>query len=138
MTPNFLPLVLVLLEAHHEAGSTSFEAAVIHAAVHGWMEGHLAAPGHLPGPPGEMPDPPFPNPADQALQDIVDETHRRFAEDERVGAVAFAVGEGWRAGHQAGKLCTGCAILGADDPLASAMRAGRGSFHYLPEGLGPF
>jgi Domain of unknown function (DUF1905) len=90
MDRSVLPLVTVLngvFEA--EAAPTRLEV-VLHACVHGWMEGHLAAPGHAVsgGASEDMPAPPFPpresdqlraidgEPFDGALMAQGDGTHR--------------------------------------------------------------
>ena len=99
---NALPLLLTISETFTAAeAGVSLEARILHAAVHGWMEGHLSSPGHRfdPGNVGTMPEPPFPDPNDQQLHQIVEETMRRFREGEEPAAAAFAAALGWQAGR---------------------------------------
>jgi hypothetical protein len=115
-----------------ERGS-SFKARILHATVHGWMEGHLSSPGHRfdRGNVSRMPDPPFPDPKDLPLGQIVEEASRRFREGEEPAAVAFGAALGWQAGRATAGECPGCAPKGFDDPVASAMREGRGEIRFI-------
>jgi hypothetical protein len=94
--------------------------------------GHLSSPGHRLDPDnvGNMPNPPFPHPEDPQLGEIVDETRRRFREGEEPAAVAFAAALGWQAERATAGECPGCAPPGYDDPVASAMREGRGNLRF--------
>lgn len=126
---NVLPLLVTVSETFTDAErDTSFESRVVHAAVHGWMEGHLSAPGHQFDIEnvGEMPEAPFPHPDDPQLREIVDEVLRRFRQGEEPAAVAFAAALGWQAGRATAGECLGCAPEGHDEPVAMAMREGRG------------
>jgi hypothetical protein len=69
MDRNVMPLVLTVTEAVEDDGAfetrmpSPLHAMVMQVAVHAWMEGHLAAPGHIvrDEPTDEtMPAPPFP------------------------------------------------------------------------------
>lgn len=131
--PNALPLLLTISETFTEAErGTSLEARIVHAAVHGWMEGHLSSPGHRldPANVGEMPEPPFPHPDDPQLGQIVVDASRRFRHGEEPAAVAFAAALGWQAGRASAGECPGCAPKGHDDPVARAMREGRGHVRF--------
>ena len=131
MDSNPLPLLLTISETF--AGEPeSFHSRVLHAAVHGWMEGHLAAPGHRfdPDRVGGMPKPPFPDPDDERMPGIIEEALARFSEGEEPGAIAFAAALGWQAGRNAGLDCPGCAPEGHQDPLARAMRAGTAEMRF--------
>lgn len=125
---NALPLLLTISETCiDDSTPPSTVGRIIHAAVHGWMEGHLAAPGHKLDPTniGEMPDAPFPDPSDRRLKQIIEETETRFAgEKEEAAAVCFAAALGWQAGRQAGMDCPGCATVGWDTVEAKALRGG--------------
>lgn len=131
---NALPLLLTITETFSipSAHGASLEERIVHAAVHGWMEGHLSAPGHRfdPSHVGGMPDPPFPDPDDPQLQQIVEEARRRFREGEEPAAAAFAAALGWQAGRATSGECPGCAPKGYDDPVARALREGRGKIEF--------
>jgi hypothetical protein len=129
---NALPLLFTITESLTERPVPSFELRIVHAAVHGWMEGHLGAPDHKLDPRyiGEMPSAPFPDPSDRRLLQIVDETKERFGEGEEPAAVAFAVARAWKQGLAAGQECLGCAPQGHDDPDARAMRSGAGKVEF--------
>jgi hypothetical protein len=131
MDSNPLPLLLTISETFTDEPD-SFRARVVHAAVHGWMEGHLAAPGHHLDPDrvGGMPNPPFPSPEDERMRTVVEEALRRFSEGEEPGAIAFAAALGWQAGRIAGGDCPGCAPESHQDPLALAMRAGTAEIRF--------
>ncbi|MGH3008549.1 MAG: hypothetical protein ACRDLM_03975 [Gaiellaceae bacterium] len=131
---NALPLLLTISESFTGAErGASLEGRLVHAAVHGWMEGHLASPSHRLDPDnvGEMPDPPFPHPDDPQLGQIVAEASRRFREGEEPAAVAFAAALGWQAGRATAVECPGCAPTGHDEPAARAMREGRGDVRFV-------
>lgn len=131
---NPLPLLLIVSETFTDAErGTSFETRAVHAAVHGWMEGHLSSPGHHldPNNVGEMPEPPFPSQDDPQLKQIVEEVLSRFREGEEPAAVAFAAALGWQAGRATAGECIGCAPEGHDDPAAIAMRQGRGEIRFV-------
>ena len=135
---NALPLLLTVSETFTEGErETSFESRVVHAAVHGWMEGHLSSPGHQLDPDhvGEMPEPPFPSQDDPQLKEIVEEDLRRFREAEEAAAVAFAAALGWQAGRatagecpwmRAGRprrpVCNGDATGSGRDPVSCSTR----------------
>ena len=64
---NALPLLLTVSETFNDSErETPFDARVAHAAVHGWMDGHLSSPGHIldPANVGDMPESPFPRRGD--------------------------------------------------------------------------
>ena len=132
---NVLPL-LTVLEAIFSTGEPSdrFEA-VLQAAVHGWMEGHLSAPGHVVSgdTTEEMPAPPYPPRESAALRAILHEVMGRFGSGEEPGAALCAAARGWQAGRQAGLDCPGCALENADQPVARAIRAGRGEYRFHPD-----
>jgi hypothetical protein len=131
---NALPLLLTISETFTDAErGTSLEGRIVHAAVHGWMEGHLSAPGHDfdPANVGGMPEPPFPHSNDPQLGQIIDETSRRFRNGEEPAAVAFAAALGWQAGRATAGECLGCAPEGYDEPVARAMREGRGGVRFV-------
>jgi len=130
---NALPLLLTISETFTgDERESPFEARVVHAAVHGWMEGHLSSPGHRLDPDhvGEMPEPPFPHPDDPQLGQIIDEVAGRFREGEEPAAVAFAAALGWQAGRATAGECPGCAPPRHDDPKAMAMRKGWGEVRF--------
>lgn len=90
---NPLPLLLTISETFAEKSPVpSLQERIVHAAVHGWMEGHLAAPGHRldPAYAGDMPAAPFPDPHDRRLGQIIKESVGRFGDGEEPAAVAFA------------------------------------------------
>lgn len=122
---NPLPLALTIVEGFTPQPQ-ELVARVAHAAVHGWMEGHLAAPGHRHDPrfTGSMPASPFPDPHDRRVTAIIVETLERFGDGEEPAAVAFAAALGWQQGRSAGAACPGCAVEGWQNPSAQAMRAG--------------
>ena len=130
---NPLPVLLTISETFTDAErDTSLQDRLVHAAVHGWMEGHLSSPGHRLDPDNvsDMPEPPFPHPDDPQLRQILEETSRRFREGEEPAAVAFAAALGWQAGRATAGECPGCAPPGHDDPAAKAMREGRGEIRF--------
>jgi hypothetical protein len=123
---NAMPLLLTISESFTEKPQPSLKERIVHAAVHGWMEGHLAAPNHRIDPTftGEMPAAPWPDPTDRRLKRIIEEATERFDEGEEPAAVAFAAALGWKQGRAAGQECPGCALEGHDDPFVQAMRSG--------------
>lgn len=133
-------LVAHVLLSPLDAGEVAdVRTAALQGAAHGWMEGHLAAPGHREGPErhGEMPSPPFPDPADPdgSLREILDQVVEAHEEHQVTAAFLHAVALGIRAGDRAGRACSGCSIgHDAADPGFSAanIRAGLGSFAYVP------
>lgn len=130
---NALPLLLTISETFTDAErDTSLQERLVHATVHGWMEGHLSSPGHRLDRDnvGDIPESPFPNPDDPQLRHIVDEASRRFRDGEEPAAVAFAAALGWQAGRATAGECPGCAPPGHDDPAAKAMREGRGEIRF--------
>src|SRR5512134_3208300 len=119
MDRNAMPLLTVLNGLFSGAAAPTLFELVLGACVHGWMEGHLAAPGHsvAGGAGDDMPAPPFP-PRDSAeLSAIVAEVMGRFGAGEEPAAAACAAALGWQAGRQAGLDCPGCALENADQPL---------------------
>lgn len=133
MDTNPLPLLLTISETFAEKSPVpSLQERIVHAAVHGWMEGHLAAPGHRldPAYAGDMPAAPFPDPHDRRLGQIIKESVERFGDGEEPAAVAFAAALGWKQGREAGQECTGCAPEGHDHPAARAMRSGAGEVEF--------
>jgi hypothetical protein len=132
MDTNALPLLLVISESFTEKPVPTLGQRIVHAAVHGWMEGHLAAPGHQLDPEnvGEMPAAPFPDPHDRRLEQIIKEASERFGDGEEPAAVAYAAALGWRQGPEAGQECPGCAPRGHEDPDARAMRSGAGEVEF--------
>ena len=131
MDTNPLPLLLTISETFSDEPEP-FHSRVLHAAVHGWMEGHLAAPGHQLDPDrvGGMPNPPFPGPDNERMPGILEETLGRFSEGEEPGAIAFAAALGWQAGRNAGLDCPGCAPESHQDPLARSMRTGTAEMRF--------
>lgn len=131
----------VLLAPLDTGEITEVKSAVLQGAVHGWMEGHLAAPGHREGElrPGAMPSPPFPDPDDPdgELREIVSTVIDQYDTDQVVEAFLHAIALGMRAGDRAGRACEGCSI-GLDatdhDLNAANIRAGLGRFDYVPPG----
>ena len=128
---NALPLLFTIYEGFTEKSPVpSLQGRIVHAAVHGWMEGHLAAPDHQLDPEyvGEMPSAPFPDPHDRRLEQIIKETSERFSDGEEPAAVSFAAALGWKHGRAAGQECPGCAPQGHDDPFPprNAFRRWRG------------
>jgi hypothetical protein len=132
MDRNVLPLMTVLNGVFEAEAAPTLLEVVLQACVHGWMEGHLAAPGHVVagGATESMPAPPFPRDDSAELRAIVDEVMRRFADGEEPAAAACAAALGWRAGRQAGLDCPGCALENADQPIARAIRAGAGEYRF--------
>ena len=49
---------------------------------------------------------------------------------EELGAALCAAALGWQAGRQAGLDCPACALENADQPIARAIRAGRGEYRF--------
>ncbi len=136
MDRNVLPLLTVLNGVFEAGTAPTLPEVVLQACVHGWMEGHLAAPGHIVagGTTEEMPSPPFPPRDSDELRAIVDAVMRRFAPGEEPAAAASAAALGWQAGRQAGLDCPGCALENADQPLARAIRAGAGEYRFHDTG----
>jgi hypothetical protein len=136
MDRNVMPLMTVLNGVFEAGAAPTLQEVVLQACVHGWMEGHLAAPGHVvaAGATEDMPAPPFPPRDSDQLRAIVDEVMRRFAAGEEPAAAACAAALGWRAGRQAGLDCPGCALENADQPLARAIRAGAGEYRFHDTG----
>src|SRR5262245_45413927 len=99
-----MPLLLTISESFTEKPEPSLRDRIVHAAVHGRMEGHLAAPDHRIDPTytGTMPAAPFPDPTDRRLRQIIVEALERFDEGEEPAAVAFAAALGWKQGRAAG------------------------------------
>jgi len=134
---NALPLLLTIYGSFTEKPVPTLQQRIVHAAVHGWMEGHLAAPDHQLDPEyvGEMPSAPFPDPHDRRLEQIIKETSERFGDGEEPAAVAFAAALGWKQGRAAGQECPGCALQGHEHPAVRAMRSGEGKVEFrLPDG----
>ncbi|UTI63894.1 hypothetical protein NBH00_21435 [Paraconexibacter antarcticus] len=131
----------VLLAALDSGEVRDVRNGALHGAVHGWMEGHLAASGHREGAvmPGDMPSPPFPDPDDPdgLLHGIVSTVMDTYDPDQVVEAFLHAVALGMRAGSEAGQRCGGCSIsLDLTDRYLNAanIRAGLGHFAYIPPG----
>ena len=130
---NATPLLTVILGLFSSGEAHDRFDVVLHAAVHGWMEGHLAAPGHrVSGDASgdQMPAPPFPARGSGRLREIVSETMARFGDDEEPAAAMYAAALGWRLGRQEGLDCPGCALALADQPIPRAIRAGRGQYSF--------
>jgi HEPN domain-containing protein len=124
---NFAPLFMTLVQAIVMDGT--LEERCLHAAVHSWAEGHLAAPGHPDPNVTETPlhVPPFPDPqADEdRLATVVHTALHRFEEGSEVAVLSIAAALAWEAGWKQGKSCNGCAIEKADSAFGIAMRSGR-------------
>jgi hypothetical protein len=132
---NPLPLILVLSNAASMEGDLYARCLV--AAVHCWMEGHLAAEGHgeAAETDAEMPAPPFPDPeADgDRLNAIVFDAVARFGHrGDGIDAIAYASAIAWRAGLEAGEACSGCAIGESSGALSRAMRRGEMRIEFFP------
>ena len=112
MGRNVMPLMTMLNGVFEPGAAPTLQEVVLQACVHGWMEGHLAAPGHVvaAGATEDMPAPPFPPRDSDQLCAIVEEVMRRFAAGEEPAAATCALALGWRAGRQAGLDCPGCGL----------------------------
>ena len=80
-----MPLMTVILGLFGSGQPRDRFEVVLNAAVHGWMEGHLAAPGHVISEDRsgiDMPAPPFPARESEQLRALVFEAMDRF-EDRR-------------------------------------------------------
>lgn len=133
MDTNTTPLLTVILGLFGSGEAHDRFNVVLHAAVHGWMEGHLAAPGHVVSADTsgrEMPVPPFPERESRELREIVSETMARFRDGEEPAAAMYAAALGWRLGRQQGLDCPGCALALADQPIPRAIRAGQGHYSF--------
>jgi hypothetical protein len=133
---NGVPLLVVITETLAEVGDSPLDALVMHAAVHGWMEGHLSAPGHRLDSENEqtMPNPPFPNPADELLQRIVREALSRFSPGEEPAAITYAAALGWQAGRLTANECPGCSPPGHDHATPRAIRSGQATVEFTVHG----
>jgi hypothetical protein len=130
---NAAPLLTVINGVFASGEAHDRFEVVLHAAVHGWMEGHVAAPGHrlaAATSDEEMPVPPYPSRDSEALREILAEAMDRFGDDEEPAVALFAAALGWRAGRQEGLDCTGCALIHADQPIARAIRDGTGRYEF--------
>lgn len=117
-------------------GELDAPLAVMHAAVHGWYEGHVeghaakGSPSPVKRTADPCPAPPYPGPHDPALKTIIDEAARRFPASAIDGAIAFAAGLGWAAGLKEGGACSGCVTPGQNipgEPDPTDVRAGEES-----------
>jgi hypothetical protein len=128
MDTNAAPLLFTISETFDEPDQNmSLEVRVMHAAVHGWFEGHIAAPEHRidrDAATSAMPAAPFPDPTDRRLTSIVDETLGRFTDGEEPAAVSYAAALGWKTGRHAGQECPGCNPEGHTAAMSQAMRSG--------------
>jgi len=132
---NPVPILLALANAVDVEGDGL--ARCLHAAVHAWAEGHLAAPGHPEPAATDVPlhVPPFPDPAsDGERLEAVLAIARERAEDggSEVAAMVVAAGLAWELGWQRGLECEGCAVEHADGPFARAMRRGEIGISFAP------
>ena len=128
------PLFVVQNTALREDGR-DLQTVILQAAVHGWMEGHLAAPGHVTrgvASSERMSAPPFPRADSGELAAIVQWTADTFREGEDEGAAAAAAGVAWRYGRQEGLDCPGCCLPHAGNQLAQDIRAGRMQVEFIP------
>jgi hypothetical protein len=141
MDRNVMPLVLTVTEAVEDDGASEtrmpspLHAMVMQVAVHAWMEGHLAAPGHIvrdDATDERMPAPPFPARDDPRLREIIASAND-YSEGEEPAAVMAAAAAAWRAGRQAGLDCTGCALPLSSTPLAQQIRGGRTTIEFKPQ-----
>jgi hypothetical protein len=135
---NSMPLIVTIVDTLGEKqDARSLGDMIVSAAVHGWMEGHLAAPGHRldTGNVGEMPESPFPPTDNPQLKTTIQDAYERFEVGEESAAVAYAAALGWQMGRQSGMNCPGCAPKGGfDNPVVEAMRSGRASVRFHIEG----
>ncbi len=128
-----MPLMTVIMGLFSSGESHDRFEVVLNAAVHGWMEGHLAAPGHVVSEARsgiEMPVPPFPARGSEQLRALVFEAMDRFGDGEEPAAAMFAAAIAWRAGRQEGARCPGCALEHAEQPIPRAVRAGLGRYSF--------
>jgi len=136
-----MPLMTVILGLFGSGQPRDRFEVVLNAAVHGWMEGHLAAPGHVLSEDRsgiDMPAPPFPARESEQLRALVFEAMDRFDDGEEPAAAMFAAAIAWRAGRQEGSRCPGCALEHADQPIPRAVRAGLGRYSFqLGDRLAP-
>jgi hypothetical protein len=128
-----MPLMTVVMGPFGSGQPRDRFEVVLNAAVHGWMEGHLAAPGHVVS--GDrsgidMPTPPFPARESEQLRALVSETMARFQDGEEPAAAMFAAAIAWQAGRQEGSRCPGCALEHADQPIPRAVRGGQGRYSF--------
>jgi hypothetical protein len=126
--PNVLPILVTIHEAAKADGFSNLGERVLHAAVHAWAEGHIAAPNHsLANDPSDkpMPSPPFPSPdGNETLRTVINDAYRGFGDGMDVAAITQAAALGWAAGYDEGATCSGCALGGADHPTSRGMRSG--------------
>jgi len=132
---NPLPLILVLSNAASMEGD--LDARCLVAAVHCWMEGHLAAEGHgeAAETDAEMPAPPFPDPeadGDRLNAIVLDAVARFGYKGNGIDAIAYASAIAWRAGLEAGEACGGCAIGESSGAISRAMRRGEMRIEFFP------
>lgn len=138
MSLNAHPMIVLLLGAVRSDPAPTRDR-VVQAAVHAWMEGHLSAPGHprMSSTDAEFPSPPFPDPHDDRLHAIVDETMERFDPIQIVPAVAYASSLAWIAGETDGADCGGCALPNGDTDVARAVRGGEVAIRFIHPDLDP-
>lgn len=132
------PILRLTIEtALKRASQINPEHAIVHAAAHGWMEGHiLAEEGRRPRPEpvfvatAERPTPPFPSEHSERLIQIVQDELLRHRGQLGEGALSEIViasaARGWAAGYDEGLSCIGCLPPGGEWGLAvrSLMRKG--------------
>ena len=127
-------LAVIVYEA--PAQGRTLDDAILHAAVHGWYEGHIAGedgagrlralPEPAPVEEGATPSPPFPDPNSSLLAGILHKTKELFTSDELApAAVCHAAGMAYAAGYVEGKRCPGCSFRGRNEVRAADVRAGR-------------
>jgi hypothetical protein len=119
------PLFVTVSEALRE--DYDWQTLVLHGAVHAWMEGHVATcrgPARSEEDEDErMPSPPFPDPGDVALRELVAETIACHSERTLTAAVFEACGRAFVLGAHEGEACTGGCGSRCSEPQAGMLRA---------------
>lgn len=138
------PLFRVTVEtALDRAERFGVEHAIVHAAGHGWMEGHvLAEEGREPRPEpifvatDEMPTPPFPSHRSDDFAAIFNDELRRYEQQggEALSEILIAAAaRGWAGGYQEGLSCIGCMPPGGEETLALRSLLRKGLIPIRPE-----
>ena len=132
------PLFRVVVERGLESlAECGLDFAIVDAAGHGWMEGHVLAeqsrdpvPEPVFSASDDFPTPPFPSKQSREFEEIIVDLLRRAVSEgeERTesGLIIAAAARGWTKGYTEGLSCIGCLPPGGERTLAfrSLLRKG--------------